>query len=487
MIVNQKKRASSANAPAVERKKSDSGYQFRFSERRVLLVLVDSLIVALAAWGASVLWEKPDGLQASVAMAGEYWYWYPVLLGGWLLLAWLNDLYDIRSTDNTPLSAMRVTIAGALSLVIYWVVHSLIPKAPHPLLFTYYLGLVLPAIALWRWAYTVSFDRPPFHHRVLIVGGGSRGQLLADILREGPGVKCNVMGYVDGNTATKEDMREDVPYLGQESDLSYLVQELGIHEIAISTEQDLENPLFQMLIDCQAQGVRVSWLPSLYGKFYRQIPMEYVDPAWALHAMQERPIFSRLQQSNKRLLDLTLVVLALPFLLLFFLPIAVAIRLDSEGPVFYRQMRSGRGNRPFRIFKFRTMYVDAEKDGKARWATENDPRVTRVGRFLRKSRLDELPQVLNVLSGDMSLVGPRPERPEFVEELQEIVSFYRTRMMVKPGITGWAQIHYDYGNSEEDASIKLQYDFYYIHHWSLWMDLYILYRTVGVVAQLKGT
>jgi lipopolysaccharide/colanic/teichoic acid biosynthesis glycosyltransferase len=164
----------------------------------------------------------------------------------------------------------------------------------------------------------------------------------------------------------------------------------------------------------------------------------------------------------------------------------VAIRLDSPGPVFYRQVRSGRGNRPFRIFKFRTMFVDAEKDGRARWATKDDPRITRVGRFLRKSRLDELPQVLNVLRGEMSLVGPRPERPEFVEELQQEVPFFRTRLMVKPGITGWAQIHYDYGNSARDALIKLQYDFYYIHYWSLWLDLYTLYRTLGVVARLKG-
>jgi lipopolysaccharide/colanic/teichoic acid biosynthesis glycosyltransferase len=132
------------------------------------------------------------------------------------------------------------------------------------------------------------------------------------------------------------------------------------------------------------------------------------------------------------------------------------------------------------------MVVDAEKDGRAVWATENDPRITRVGRFLRKTRLDELPQLLNILKGDMSLVGPRPERPEFIEELQQAIPFYRVRLLVKPGLTGWAQIHYDYGNSVEDALIKLQYDFYYIRYWSLWLDLYTLFKTVYVVLRFKG-
>jgi lipopolysaccharide/colanic/teichoic acid biosynthesis glycosyltransferase len=178
---------------------------------------------------------------------------------------------------------------------------------------------------------------------------------------------------------------------------------------------------------------------------------------------------------------------ALPVLLLIFTPIALAIKLESPGPVFYRQIRCGRAGKPFMIFKFRTMVQDAEQDGKARWAFDGDPRITRVGNFLRKSRLDELPQVLNVLLGDMSMVGPRPERPEFVEELETEVKYYRMRMLVKPGITGWAQVNYDYGNTIDHARMKLQYDLYYVRYWSIWQDLYILFRTIGVALQLKGT
>lgn len=488
MSVRNRERVTTLHAGSRARSRKQSwGFRVHFSERRALLALVDSLIIAGAAWGAGFLWMGSGDLVRSSAVVQKYWYWYPLLLGGWWFVAWLNDLYDVPSSENTALSTMRVAITGAISLFLYTLIHMTLRNIPHPNLFAYYLALVLPGIALWRWVYSISFDRPPFLHRLLIVGGGRRGRVLADILGEGPGVKCKVMGYVDDHTAGGQAMPASLPCLGRETDLPQLTEDLRIHEIVVAKEQELDSTLFHALVDCQTHGVRVSWMPDLYGQYFRHIPVEYVDPAWALHAMQSRPAFNRLQQFSKRLVDIVLVVLALPFLLLVLLPIAVAIRLDSVGPVFYRQVRSGRGNKPFSIFKFRTMSVDAEKDGIARWATENDPRVTRVGRLLRKSRLDELPQVINVLLGDMSLIGPRPERPEFIEELQEVVPYYYTRSMVKPGITGWAQIHYDYGNSAKDALIKLQYDFYYIHHWSLSMDLYILYRTLGVVARLKGT
>jgi lipopolysaccharide/colanic/teichoic acid biosynthesis glycosyltransferase len=180
------------------------------------------------------------------------------------------------------------------------------------------------------------------------------------------------------------------------------------------------------------------------------------------------------------LLGALIFISLLPFL-------ALAITLDCPGPILYRQARSGLGGRPYRMLKLRTMVPDAEEDGLARWASVDDERITRVGRFLRKTRLDELPQVFNVLHGEMSIVGPRPERPEFIAELQDKIPFYRTRLVVKPGLTGWAQIHYGYGNTVEDALVKLQYDLYYIRHWSLWMELYVIFKTIGVMFRFGGT
>jgi lipopolysaccharide/colanic/teichoic acid biosynthesis glycosyltransferase len=167
--------------------------------------------------------------------------------------------------------------------------------------------------------------------------------------------------------------------------------------------------------------------------------------------------------------------------------IAAAIKLESPGPVFYRQMRAGQGGRPFQLLKFRTMIAGAEADGQARWARAIDARVTRVGRLLRRTRLDELPQLFNVLRGDMSLIGPRPERPELIAVLEQEIPFYRARLLVKPGLTGWAQVNYGYGRSVEDARVKLEYDLYYIKQQSIWLDLVILFRTVEVVLGMKGS
>jgi exopolysaccharide biosynthesis polyprenyl glycosylphosphotransferase len=195
----------------------------------------------------------------------------------------------------------------------------------------------------------------------------------------------------------------------------------------------------------------------------------------------------RAYRAVKRLADVIIAIVGL-LLLAVILPILVlVIKLDSPGPIFYRQQRAGRAGRPFQLVKLRSMVVGAEKDGQARWADPDDERVTRVGRFLRSSRLDEVPQLFNVLKGDMSLIGPRPERPEFIAQLQEGIPFYRTRLAVRPGLTGWAQVNYPYANSVQDALVKLQYDLYYIKHQSLYLDLVILLKTIGVVLTMQGT
>ncbi len=476
MIVEQQNRPA-AIAPAEPVGLPGLNFHFPFSERRVLLLTMDTLLVAAVAWLA-------DQTGLGIGLTAREPILLPVLIGGWWLLAWLNDLYDVPSSSDTTLALIRLFVAGVTAEVAYLIAHALVPELPGALVFFRYLAPVLLAIGLWRWIYALAFDRPPFYHRVLIVGGGRAAQTIAGCLKQGKGIKCKVTGYVDDGAGV--DRSEELPYLGLEADLPELVRRWRIHEVVVATEKAVDQRLFQLLVDCQAGGMRVSWMPDVYGRLYRRIPMEYIDPTWALYAMQGRRIFSPLQQLSKRLFDLLVVLVALPLLLLILVPVAIAIRFDSDGPAFYRQIRAGRASRPFSIFKFRTMVVDAEKDGRARWATEDDDRITRVGRLLRKSRLDELPQMLNVLRGEMSLVGPRPERPEFIAELQEQIPFYRTRLMVKPGITGWAQVQYSYGSTTEDALIKLQHDFYYIQYWSFWTDLYILYRTVGVVLGLRG-
>jgi exopolysaccharide biosynthesis polyprenyl glycosylphosphotransferase len=274
--------------------------------------------------------------------------------------------------------------------------------------------------------------------------------------------------------------------LGDIRELPQLARKQWAREIVIASDAELEPQLFQYISNCQALGIRVTSMADFYARLERKIPVEYIGTNWVLQAIQDRALFRGLQLAFKRLMDLLLLLFGLPVLALLLPLLALLIHLDSPGPIFYRQVRSGRGGAPFWILKFRTMIADAEKAGKPQWATERDPRITRVGHFLRKSRLDEVPQLINILRGEMSFVGPRPERPEFVEMLREQIPFYDTRMMIKPGLTGWAQVHYDYGNSTDDALVKLQHDFFYIRHWTFWMDVYVLFRTVAVVLQLKG-
>ncbi len=486
MLLKQKDQAAVATISTEDGTVRRRVVPIQFSERRVLLILIDSIIVVLIAWAVSWFWQKSGIVRSENPLFNSDGFWFSWLLAEWWVLARLNDLYDVPSSSDLSLSITRLFIIGVIYLLVLLPIRFLVPEAPPAWFFVQFLIVLLPAIAVWRWIYVVSTYRPPFLHRVMVVGGGRPGRAIVELIKQGYGAKCMVIGFLDDDHVARELMADSAPLLGGEIDLPQLAARHRIHEIVVAKNRDLPADLFEQLVDCQAQGMRVSWMPDLYGRLSRQTPIEYIDPAWILQAMEGRPIFSRPQQFNKRLLDLIVVLLALPVLLVILIPVALAIRLDSAGPAFYRQTRSGRGSRPFSIFKFRTMFVDAEKDGRARWTEKDDPRITRIGRILRRARLDELPQVLNVLRGEMSLVGPRPERPEFIQELQSVIPFYRTRLMVKPGITGWAQVQYDYGSSADDALRKLKYDFYYIQYWSLWMDVYILYRTVGVMARLKG-
>ncbi|NTW98018.1 MAG: sugar transferase, partial [Oscillochloris sp.] len=447
-----------------------------------------------------------------------FWLWFPVMVGFWISLAWLNDLYDVVSATDKLMTAGRVLIVAGLTFMVYLVAFFLAPREALPrIFFVSFLLVNTGSFLLWRSIYASWHSRAPMQYRILIVGDGMMARTLSAVLQHTPQVKYTVIGYVSvdaqedvilerevGGAAAvaqpptqmigRQHLRQSdggephatLPVLGSQQDLGYLVNHLRVHEVVVALEQPLDQAAFQSLIECQAWGVKVSDMADLYEKLNYSIPVEYISPAWALHAIQDRPVFNRVQLAFKRLLDVTLAGLGLLLLLPLFPIVALAIKLSAPGPLFYRQTRCGQAGQPFTILKFRSMAVDAEGDGQARWATRGDDRITPVGRLLRKTRIDELPQLVNVLRGEMSIVGPRPERPEFVAKLQSEVPFYYTRLMVKPGITGWAQIHYDYGNTVEDALIKLQYDFYYLRYWSIWLDLYTIFQTIKVIFMFKG-
>ena len=319
--------------------------------------------------------------------------------------------------------------------------------------------------------------------RVIILGTGAEAQAVEQSLQSGA---VRVVGfYPVGGESPSNVPQAQVQVLAPGVSLTETAWRLRVNEIivAVSERRGGGMPLNELL-NCKLAGVRVLDLSSYFERALGQVRLDSLRASWLIFGDGFRQGFMR--SVIKRTFDivaaLMLLILTLPIMLLT----AVLIALESGFPIFYLQERVGRGGRLFRVAKFRSMRTDAELDGKPRWAVSNDARVTRVGRFIRKYRIDELPQLLNVLKGNMSLVGPRPERPYFVDTLTQEVPFYAARHSVKPGLTGWAQVRYHYGASSHDAMNKLQFDLYYVKNHTLFLDIVVLFETVMVVATGKG-
>ncbi len=315
--------------------------------------------------------------------------------------------------------------------------------------------------------------------RVLVIGSGSRAaEVDALQTRLGPNAGFSVVGFVQCGDG--EPHPDKSKLLGDSKALRSLVEQHRVDEIVVGV-RDRRNGHLSMseLLECKLEGTSIVDLPTFFERESGHVQLKSLNPSWMVYSMG----FCRdgCQQILKRAFDIwvggVVMIATLPMMLLA----TVAIWLETGRPILYRQKRVGEYGQVFEMLKFRSMFVDAEKDGVPRWAKKNDDRITRVGKLLRLTRIDELPQLLNVLRGDMSFVGPRPERPPFVNELSRKVPFYASRHSVKPGITGWAQIRYPYGASVDDAVQKLQFDLYYVKNHSLFLDLVILLQTAQVV------
>jgi sugar transferase (PEP-CTERM system associated) len=317
--------------------------------------------------------------------------------------------------------------------------------------------------------------------RVLVLGAGTRAAKIASFYEETPGIsqRIHIVGYAPlGETAISVGAEQLVS--GEQS-LPELVRALDVQEIVIGIQDRRGSLPLDALLECKMMGVRVLELSSFFERETGALQLESLNTGWMIHSdgfrgrMLQKRVFDLLTSSV--LLVVTLPVMAVA---------ALAIYLESGAPVIYRQERVGQGGKPFVIYKFRSMYTDAEKDGRPQWAAQNDSRITRVGNVIRKLRIDELPQIFNVLKGDMSFVGPRPERPFFVDQLTKDIPYYKYRHNLKPGITGWAQVCFTYGASLEDSAEKLQFDLYYVKNHSLFLDVAVLFKTVQIVLLGKG-
>ena len=320
---------------------------------------------------------------------------------------------------------------------------------------------------------------------ILFLGCGPLAKECSELARSNNSYhRYNIVGFIP---VASEDMcvpAGDVLKVREGDSLVKLANQYGAQEIVVSVQNRRGSFPIKELLDCKLQGLKVTDSATFFERETYQIRVDSLQPSWLVFGGGFDQSFIR--AFMKRGFDLVcstiITVLTLPIMLMA----AVAVRMEDRGPVFYSQERVGKDGKIFRVHKFRSMRADAEKGGKPQWAAQNDPRVTRVGNFMRKTRIDELPQVLNVLKGDMSFVGPRPERAYFVEQLMEVVPYYNVRHSIKPGITGWAQVRYGYGSSAEDALQKLQYDLYYVKNNSLFLDVLVLINTLKVVLFRSG-
>jgi exopolysaccharide biosynthesis polyprenyl glycosylphosphotransferase len=462
-------------------------WRLRFVERRVLLLVGDlfsgitGLVLSLLFWTA-----RDDFFDFTLFFLTEQvptWFYFLPL--AWLFL--MIELYDVRRAANLEQTTRGVVTAVVIGTFLYLGFYFTSEPNSLPrigvaafLFFTMVLTLV------WRRIYIRVFTSEEFLRRVLLVGGGRSGQILLQVINELETQPFSILGIIDDDPGKLHTHIEGYEVVGTGRDLLEIVHDKYISDIIVAITGEIYGETFQALLDTQERGVEITRMAVAYEDLIYRVPIKLLESDWILRSFVDENRVSGVYYFGKRLMDIIGGLIGTGLLLALLPLIGLAILIDSGWPIFYRQTRLGRNAHPYKIFKFRTMVKDAEKNGEAKWASENDERITAVGQFLRRTHLDELPQFVNVLRGEMSLVGPRSERPELVEKLQKDVPFYRARLLVKPGVTGWAQVNFGYPATVEETITKLEYDLYYIKNRNLLFDLRIILRTPETVLGLKG-
>ncbi len=452
--------------------------------RQWSLVLMDHALIVAAVLLAVVLRLGPDPSRL-----GWPFLWRASLIAAVLqLCVHYRDLYDLRTVrGRSDLIVGLLQALGAAALILaalyYWLPSLIVGRG----VFLITAILVIAFVVGWRLAFEWLSTKVGPTERLLIVGASSAAvELARELYERRSELGVELVGFIDadGDQANAPELNPSM--LGSIADIPAIVRDRRVDRVVVSLADARGKLSMDKLLEMKLNdGVRFDHLASVYEEYTGKIAVENLRPSWLVFSAGFRKTATL--TTAKRTMDVVLaavgLVLALPVLLLT----ALAIKIGSPGPVLYHQKRTGLSGRTFTVHKFRSMRPDAEARTGAVWSTVGDPRVTRVGRFLRRTRLDELPQLWNVLRGDMSFVGPRPERPEFVAELTKLIPFYGERHVVRPGLTGWAQVRHSYGTSVEDAMQKLQYDLYYIKNLSIALDLFIILETIKTVLVRRGS
>ncbi len=458
-----------------QNKKTEStgGVSIGFPRYRWLLLFGDLMLIAITSILSS--WIRlgiPDDITRFYTLVPS------ITLIMYPLMLFIFDLYNVERSFRTWETAFRSAFALGSGTLLSVEALYLLPYEPWRGIMTIQFILTWILINGWRLLYGYLFQTAIPKIPALILGAGFCGKTIYGLLKS-PLSPYEVKGFLDDDPE-KLGRASSPTVIGTCEELTEIAAQVGASTAILAIPKNRSARLIRDILHARLKGINIRDMADVYEELTGRIPVRNIGDQWLLFAEGFYMLRKEYVQKIKRLFDFVVSGL----ILLLMLPIigitALAIRIDSPGPILYKQRRVGKGQQEFMIYKFRSMRVDAERDG-VQWASEGDPRITRIGKILRLTHIDEIPQIWNILNGDMSLVGPRPERPEFVEMLEREIPYYFVRHSVKPWMTGWAQINYRYGASEEDSKNKLEYDLYYIKNMSLFLDFKILLRTVGVV------
>jgi sugar transferase (PEP-CTERM system associated) len=441
-------------------------------------MLFDVWLVLLVALAAVSM--QGSSIEQAIPLAGTHVVSFAVCL---FVINSASGLYESTHAMSAARSITRAFLVLLVALPLAYTIFGLLPPSLGHRRAVQLSMMAGVAALILRRAYLSHSSAATARTRILIFGAGPAAQLVGATIKEAdPNV--HIVGYLAG----PNERQPAVPaneILTMDSTLQDMAFRLNVDEIVVAlTERRAGSMPLRELLDCKVSGTKVYDLNTHFEKTLGQLRIDYLSASWLIFGDGFNQ--GAWRTAVKRVFDIFCAALLIVFSSPLMVMAAIAIKMESPGPTLYRQERVGQNGRTFSIAKFRSMYTDAEKNGLPQWAQANDKRVTRVGHFIRRMRIDELPQLFNVLKGEMSLVGPRPERPYFVEQLTQEIPYYALRHSVKPGVTGWAQVRYPYGATVQDSQEKLQYDLYYIKNHTLFLDLVVLMETVGVVLTGKG-
>jgi exopolysaccharide biosynthesis polyprenyl glycosylphosphotransferase len=459
------------------------------STKRISLIVADLLILQVSFLLAALIRFGFTGTPRYIA---ERWLSFYLIIPIFLIVFYVVDLYDIKRDYRRLPESLQVAAGTAISILIsvfvsYLLFYGNLSFTLGRGVLSLYALFVFLGILGWRWLYSLLGVRGVFSKKVILVGYPGQMAKLQPLLQE---IHSDMDLSFGGFISLPQERGSPVSpslndlTLGTTERLAEIVEREDPDVLVLALPSERFQPLIRDLIWCNQRGIEIRDVISFSEEYFKRIPLEHIDDLWFLISYINIPKIHT--HRIKRLMDLGISLLALTLFLPLTLLVAVLIKIESRGRIFFIQQRIGKDGEPFALIKFRSMIRDAEVETGPTWATVDDPRATRIGRFIRRWRLDEIPQLLNVLRGEMSLVGPRPERREFVEELKAKVPYFMERLSVKPGITGWAQVESAYASSVEESQRKLEYDLYYIKNISFLLDTLILLKTLRVVVLGKG-